>query len=295
MSEPEEVTVPVELMGQRPSYRYKLEELRRRHAGLKALGVKDPVEAINDKYRAYEFADRHGIDHPRVYGSYESVDQVLWDDLPEKFVLKSRYGSSNHGVKALVRDEGGRFHDLLRSRTWTIDEIVDHQRELEEEGSVSRTLFAEELIVLPGEMKIADDWKFYTFYGVVGLCMQRDVWASPHLGDWKFKFWDPEWKDMGTVKYADRIDPHLLPPRDPEGLSAFAARVSELIRRPFMRIDVFEADRGPVLGEFTPRPGPPELFTPEVDESLGRLWEEAEHRRTAEDIRDGRWGHILGS
>jgi hypothetical protein len=71
-----------------------------------------------------------------------------------------------------------------------------------------------------------------------------------------------------------------------------AERLSAIIGRPFLRIDLFESERGPVLGEFTPRPGPPEVFVPEIDEELGRLWEQAEQRLFAREIDDGRWRHI---
>lgn len=298
-SEPAEIeevepadSVPVELMGNRPSYRYKLEELKRLHGSLGSHGSKDPLDSINDKYRAYVFADLHGIDHPKTFGSYESVDQIIWSELPEAFVLKTRWGSSNHGVKALVREGDDSFHDLLRSRKWHIDEIVDHHHELESKGTASRAIFAEELILKHGRRQIADDWKFYCFDGVVGLCMQRDVRASGVMSEWRFKFWDRDWKDMGAIKYADRLDPHLAPPDDGRALVDLAERLSSLIQRPFIRIDLFESDRGPVLGEFTPRPGPPELFAPEIDEMLGHLWEDAEQRIFAREIEEGRWGHI---
>jgi hypothetical protein len=284
--------VPVELMGNRPSYRYKLEELKRRHGSLGGFGLKDPLDSINDKFRAYVFADRHGIDHPKTFGSYESVDDIAWSDLPEAFVLKTRFGSSNHGVKALVREADGGFHDLLRSRTWTIEEMVDHHHELASKGVASRSIFAEELILKPGTRHIADDWKFYCFDGVVGLCMQRDVRATGDMSQWRFKFWSRDWDDMGPIKFVDRLDPELAAPADGAAMVELAERLSAIIGRPFLRIDLFESERGPVLGEFTPRPGPPEVFVPENDEELGRLWEQAEQRLFAREIDDGRWRHI---
>ena len=291
---PSAVLIPIELIGNVPSYRYKLEELKRRHASMgAAFGLKDPLDSINDKYRAYTFADRYGIDHPKLIGAFGSVDHVEWAELPKRFVLKTRWGSSNHGVKALVREGPATFYDLLRSRTWTVEEIVDHHHRMEAQGTVSKTMFAEELILKPGTNHIADDWKFYCFDGVVGLCMQRDVRATGDQSQWRFKFWDSDWNDMGPIKFADRLDPDLAPPEDPAALLELAERLSSIIRRPFVRIDLFESERGPVLGEFTPRPGPPEVFVPQVDEMLGRLWEEAEQRLFAREIADGVWNHIL--
>ena len=57
-------------------------------------------------------------------------------------------------------------------------------------------------------------------------------------------------------------------------------------------VDFFESERGPLLGEFTPAPGPPEVFAPEIDEMLGRLWEDAEARLFGEEVRSGFWDHL---
>jgi hypothetical protein len=285
--------IPVEMMGVRPSFRYKLEELKRQDDALKGQGIRDPLNSINDKYRAYAFADTHGIDHPRLIGLYDSIDGVIWEEMPERFVLKTRWGTSNHGVKPLVREGPGAFYDLIRSRSWTVEEIHDHQALRESQGLVSKAMFAEELILKPETMQVVDDWKFYCFDGEVGLCMQKDMRASADPSQWRFKFWDRDWNDLGPIKYADRVDQDLAPPSDPTGLFDMAERLSAIIERPFIRIDLFESERGPVFVEFTPRPAPPQVFVAEVDEMLGRFWEEAEQRIFAREITAGSWDHIM--
>lgn len=285
--------IPIALMGTRPSYRYKLEEMKRRGTLLSSqFDLRDPLFDINDKYQAYDFADRHGVDHPIVYGAYGSIDEVQWNDLPHAFVLKTRWGSSNIGVKALIRDGADGYQDLLRSRPWSTEEILEDQRRKEGEGLVSESLFAEELITKEGQPRIADDWKFYCFNGRVGLSMQRDVRGTADMSEWRFRFRDRQWNDLGPIKFVDRLDPSLEDPRYPDELIALAEKLSVIIGRPFIRIDLFESDRGPVLGEFTPAPGPPEVFTPEVDEMLGTLWEEAEAQRFANEIETGVWRHL---
>jgi hypothetical protein len=124
---PGENPYPLPRMGERPSYRYKLwESKRRRFDAEDAHGVRDPIWDINDKLRAYYFADRHDVAHPTLFHTYPSIEEVRWDDLPSSFVLKSRHGSSNRGVKALVRVDSEAFRDLLRDRTWTVAEIREH-------------------------------------------------------------------------------------------------------------------------------------------------------------------------
>lgn len=286
--------VAVGRLGARPSYRYKLEESKRRRAMARdVLGVRDPLMVINDKLLGYGFADRHGIDRPRLYGVYASIDEVDWDALPDEFVLKSRSGSTNRGVKALQRRSSTEFHDLLRNRTWTVDEILADQARLEEERQASKSMFAEELVRKVGDGGgIADDWKFYCFMGRVGLSMQRDLRGSPNHADWRFAFRDRSWQDLGPVKFADRHGPDLAPPRNPAALLALAERLSRLVGRTFLRVDLFESARGPLLGEFTPAPGPPEVFDPQIDQFLGVLWEQAEAAWFAREVEAGVWDHL---
>lgn len=286
---------PLPRMGERPSYRYKLEESKRRRAdATRAYGIRDPIWDINDKLKAYGFADRHGVARPSLFGSYSSIDAIVWDELPDSFVLKSRFGSSNRGVKTLVRDGADSFLDLLRDRLWTVDEIRRHQAELEANGQASIAMFSEELVWKVDRQKVlADDWKLYCFYGRVGLTMQRDLMGSGDMDDWRFKFWGRSWQDLGPVKFVDRQDSSLVGPRDGDAMVAVAERLSRIIRRPFIRIDMFESDRGPILGEFTPAPGPPEVFAPEIDEMLGRLWEDAEVRIFGEEVVSGAWDHLI--
>lgn len=285
--------VPVELLGTRPSYRYKLEEMkRRRRLIVDELGVRDPLWTINDKYKAYDFADDHGIDHPKVYGLFGSIADVDWNMLPVAFVLKTRFGYSNNGVKALVKGEGDRYFDLLRSRMWTLTEIHEDQARKQSNKLVSGNLFAEELIVKADGAGIADDWKFYCFNGRVGLSMQRDLRGSGDQSEWRFKFRDRDWNDLGPIKFQDRLDESLPLPKHPDSLLETAEKLSALIGRPFIRVDLFESARGPLLGEFTPEPGPPEVFIAEIDEMLCSMWEFAEGELFAESIKSGTWEHL---
>ena len=255
----------------------------------------DPLWAINDKLGGYEFAARLGVDHPEVLGSYTSTREIDFAALPDRFVLKTRILSTNRGVKALVRLSGGAYHDLLRDRVWSVSELhADHAR-LEATKAGPLPLMVEELLTKPERPNdVVDDWKLYCFDGVVGLIMQRDLMGSPEQMDWRFKYWDTEFVDLGAIKDVERHDSSLEAPRFPDQLIEVAERLSRGMGRPFVRIDLLESGRGPLLGEFTPHPGRPQVFLPEYDSQLGRLWEQAEARIVARDITAGRWSHLSG-
>lgn len=55
-----------------------------------------------------------------------------------------------------------------------------------------------------------------------------------------------------------------------------ASKVARHVPTPFVRVDLYEAQDGPVFGEITPIPaGGTSQFVPEWDERLGRLWDRA--------------------
>ena len=255
-----------------------------------------PLWDVEDKLKGYCFADRHGIDRPVVYGIFDAVEEVLWERLPERFVLKPRLGASNRGVLALHRVGDGTYWDVLLGRSWTITEIEQSLIGMRETGRASATVFAEELLRDPNrDGHLPMDWKLMCFEGSVGLVLQKDLRGSASPAGWRYKFWNREFSSLGPIKYPDRHDPHLSPPSDGPGLVALAEQAAGLTGLPLVRIDLFECDRGIVLGEFSPLPGHAQVFTSSADADLGDLWERAEVAALAHQVRSGGWDHLRSS
>ena len=68
-------------------------------------------------------------------------------------------------------------------------------------------------------------------------------------------------------------------------------RLSEAVPLPFVRVDLLETDRGPVVGELTPYPGWAHRIGTELDRELGERYEASERvmLRAAFD-----WRRLLG-
>lgn len=264
---------------------------RRRRAALD-LGVADPVMELNDKLGGYRFAEAHGVDHPRILGEHATPSEIDWDALPGEFVVKSRTGSSGRGVWALRRTSDGSMTDLLTGLRLGVDDLI----RIHADGLGRRVrrsgIIVEELVPRDGGDGIADDWKFYCFGGRVELSMQRRTHGQIDQDRWRFRFRDRDGVDLGPVKFPDRHDPALDDPRDLQALTATAERISSAIGRPFVRVDLFESERGPLFGELTPEPGPPEAFDADTDRRLGAAWERAETEIHVDQIGHGRWDHL---
>lgn len=69
-------------------------------------------------------------------------------------------------------------------------------------------------------------------------------------------------------------------PAEGERMIAIASEISLRLKTPFISVDMYDAPRGPLIGELTQSPGGPyygRLFklTPDYDRELGALWREA--------------------
>jgi hypothetical protein len=264
---------------------YKLNESKRRKALLAEHGHRQRVWAHNAKRDGAAFAAANGVSVAAVIIESVPFDALIWDGLPDRFVIKPVDGAANRGVFLLER-RGPGFLDLIDGVTKTSADVVDQFRHQFESGRVSEFITVEELLlprpVLRDRILVPDDFKAYCFYDRVEVVMQRRMFASADRSDWRFKFWSRDWNDLGAVKYPDRCDDSLQRPEGAADLVATAERLGRQLAVPFVRIDLYDTDRGAVFGEVSPHPGPPEVWTPELDEQLGQAWEVAEARLLAE-------------
>lgn len=280
------------LRDERASYMHQLDTNKRVMALLPHLGARHPYWDINGKSAGYRFVAGLGISHPEILGRYDSVAEIDPGELPDRFLLKPDDGSTNRGVFGLERLDDA-WVDRLTGRTLRWSDIVAEIETHVERGHISARLLLEELLRKPGdESAIPDDMKAYVFYDRVVMVMQRDMRQRPAPADWRFKFWNRDWQDVGPVKFADRVDPGLRPPVHGEELISVAERLGKELRFPFIRLDFYDTTRGVVFGEFSMNPGPPEVFVDEFDEYLGWHRELATARLTAESIERGEWDHL---
>jgi hypothetical protein len=271
-----------------PSYVYKLHESKRRRHMVALLGHRQRVWGFNDKLAGYELAASLGLQVPHIHHRSITIDQLVWDDLPDRFVIKPHKGSNSRAIFLLVREDVESYRDLMTGARKTVDQIVSEYGAFLEEGKISAELTVEELLEprpeLASVVDIPDDLKIYCFYDQPTVVMQRRTFGDPVRSNWRFRIWTSDWRDLGPVKYADRNDPTLPPPSGGDDVLAAAAVLGRQLALPFVRLDFYDTARGAVFGEVSPHPGPPELWDPQIDELLGRAWELAEARLLADRI-----------
>jgi len=260
----------------RPSYLAKRSALRRVRVLGHELGQRDPVFDVNGKLDARAWADQLGVRQAGLLAHVQAAADLPWSSLPERFVIKPVRGAGSRGVHLIGRD-GDSYRDLRRGESVTAEEVVEDLRALASKGTISSDLLVEELVADPSRPGAGPvDWKFSTFFGEVGVVEAK---VSSADGEPQWKLFDADWIDLGDGWVDDHAPAtSLAPPLHAAELMDLARRISACVPRPFLRVDLYDSEEGPVFGEVTPEPGGPVGFRRDVDELLGGLWEEAEAR-----------------
>jgi hypothetical protein len=282
---------PTESAPPRPSFLYKLHESTRVSDDLRQHGMRMQVWQHNSKLAGYRLAERAGVALPKLFRESVDIDAITPADrafFGDRFVVKPHTGAFSRGVHLLVRRDADRFLDLVdgMERSWA--ELVTSFEDLISAGRVARRVVVEELLCPTSSMQdvtsVPDDWKIYCCYDRPVVVMQRRLFESADASKWRFRYWTPEWDDLGAAMDPRRHGPHLEPPIDGRALIDAACAIGEALKAPFCRIDLYETDRGVVFGELTPQPGGPQRWRDDIDELLGREWEQAEARLILEGV-----------
>lgn len=262
-----------------PSFRRHLLELRRGAAPLRALDpdVYHPAAQIPRKLRNYRLAASHGIATPTVLGSWIHPEEIDLTGLPEQFVLKCEIGSSGNAVFPLRRLDEGRYVVSGSDEVHTRESLV---RALRSHTSAWGPYFVEEFLTqrVAGE-EILDDIKVYACYGRVVMVLLRQMPRHADLRSARYRYLDADGEDLGVDIAPDRAIHASIPRPEPWGeFMALAAHLSRAVALPFIRVDIYDTDRGPVLGELTRSPGGSQRYRLDQDQAMGRAWDEAQWR-----------------
>lgn len=271
-----------------PSFNYKVLEAVRTRQQLRAYGLKDPAFSIDAKDAGHAWLRQLGVRTATVIASYDRPEQIDWDALPDRCVVKPARGSSSIGVYLLVRQTGG-WREIAQGRELSSADVSAELMTLFDDGAVRGAVLVEELVDDP---RVPDggpiDYKVHTFFGRAGL-IETKMRVPGEDGDamsW-FRVFDETLNDVGNA-FSERLYSRSIPPpRDPQAVLDAACRVSSAIPRPYLRVDLMEDSVGPLVCELTPEPGGIVTVGTALDRRLGKLWEDAEVRLRVRAVRAG--------
>lgn len=178
-------------------------------------------------------------------GVWSRPEDIEWDKLPNRFVLKTNHDSGNNGV-FIVKD---------KSQIDTAKLIRQINRSLRTDTSragrewpyrdVKRCVFAEQYLEdATGELR---DYKFFCFNGEVKYLFIATERQSG--GEVKFNYFDADFNPLDIVQRHPMSTKPISKPIMFEQMKELASKLSNGL--PEVRVDLYEVDNHIYFGEYT--------------------------------------------
>ena len=192
---------------------------------------------INDKYLFKYYMDRmfgEGLTVP-LLSVYDRAEDIDFDELPEKFVLKKTLGGA--AIEVVLVDKN----------TSDLGEIRKKAEEWMRAGTQAPSrLIAEEYLEYEGDYII--DYKAYVINGKVRLYMCGVMHKEG--GHRQYAFYDADWN-----KYDFAVGRNVMPIARPDNLEELVATAERIGQHfPFIRVDFYIAGGKQYIGELTGLP-----------------------------------------
>lgn len=202
----------------------------------------------SDKYDVREYVKQKGLGSilNELYGCYHSAEEIDFDALPEKFVIKSTAGSGNN---ILVKDKTRLDVEQTKNtiRAW----LEQSGKSLGREWGYgeSRPRIIAEKFIERNEHNDLPDYKFFCFDGKV-YCLYIMVNYTENHANGQLGFYDRNFQKMPycRVDYRD-IDFEIPKPEGFEKMVEYAEILSKDF--PHARVDFYNMNGKITFGEIT--------------------------------------------
>ncbi len=206
---------------------------------------KSPIkQVIATKYFAKQYVkDVVGEDHVvKLYGVWDNPEDIEWEKLPSKFVLKSVRG--NFGREVIVIKDKSKMD---------VQEVTKKLKKFCANPGMwsikEKRIIAEELLEPKGGFLI--DYKFFCSYGkvLVADCMAREDNEITDVDSKSCSFYEiPEWKRI-PMKIDNYPILEIDKPKNYEKMIEVCEKLSKDF--PLIRIDLYEIGDRILVGEIT--------------------------------------------
>ncbi len=238
------------------------------------LNARNPIfTTMVDKVAAKDYvAERIGKEYiiPTI-GVYDSFDDIDFDKLPDRFVLKCTHDS---GGLVICKDKTKLDMKATRKKITAClnrDYYLVHREWPYKD--VPKKIICEEYLEDEANNELNGglvDYKFYCFNGFAHSAM---VCVDRHVNDVKFYFFNKEWELMRiNPRGAEAPEDFTLP--KPKTIDKMFELASELSKGfPYLRVDFYEVNGKIYFGELTffPSSGFNKNFLPDALVHLGDL------------------------
>lgn len=177
-----------------------------------------------------------------LLGVWEHYDDIDFDALPDRFVLKCNHDS---GSVKVILDKSAMDHGTLRefyeSRLKQNPYLLGREYPYRD---VPPRIYAEQYMVPAGDCDI-NDYKFFCFDGKPEILFV----ATERSTDCKFDFFDMDFNHLDIDNIHPQSGKTIEKPKTFEQMKQLAAKLSQGMK--FVRIDLYEIDGKLWFSEFT--------------------------------------------
>ena len=232
--------------------------------------IKDPlVIQCADKYAVRQYINDCGCSEilNELIGVWDKADDIPWDSLPEKFVLKWNFGA---GMNIVCDDKSklNKVETIKKLKKWGKCKYWLSHSEMQYKYAPKKIVC--EKYLNDGKGFLPEDYKVYCFNGepkYILLCVGRE------FGHPKFYFFDFDWNLCRISRDGLQApeDFAVEKPKCIEAIYKYAKKLSSPF--PFVRTDFYVVDDKIYFGEltFTPAGGLDSARLPETDVMLGNM------------------------
>lgn len=234
---------------------------------LKLYGNQQLMIKCADKYKVREYINEKGCSEilNDLYGVFEDVNQIDFNQLPDSFVLKTTDGC---GTNIICRDKKALDFESVKEKLnywmkhkygWQTAEI--HYLKI-------KPLIICEKIIETRDGSLPNDYKFFCFNGEPKFF----YYGYDRDNEFKKLHCDLEWNVIDITKEKASISSeNVSKPSCFDEMVRYAKILSQDI--PFVRVDFYDSNGKVVFGEmtFTPTAGMSEIYTDEAALQMGRM------------------------
>ncbi|MSS77679.1 glycosyl transferase [Anaerococcus sp. WCA-380-WT-2B] len=219
-----------------------------------------------DKYRVRNYIANKGLDNILVplIGQWDSVENINWDKLPKKFVIKCNHGCA-YNIICTDKDDFDKSEALKLLNKWMNEDFGEFNIE-RHYSKITPHIICEKFL---GENIV--DYKFFCFNGIPKFIYVSSNMINDRDAEIGFFSMEGEKLDFSRDDYKTiKIDKLELPSFYDEMKNAAEVLSKDFV---FVRVDFFIADGNYYFAEltFTPAGGMIPFNPPEYDYKLGKM------------------------
>ena len=202
------------------------------------------VSNLADKYEVRKFIAKNGFENTlnELYGVYNSFDDIDFDKLPQKFVIKCTHGCA---YNIICSNKSNFDIDLARRKinNWLKEKYGYATSELHYTKIIPKIIVEKYLCDENGKMP--NDYKLYCINGKVHcilVCSERD-------SKLRLSYYDTKWNRLKYEKIEWSSKKNINKPKNLNKMIEIAEDLSQDF--PFVRVDFYNDNGKIIFGELT--------------------------------------------